>query len=546
MNSKIFFSIFFILLLFGFAYSNQINYEINTQYPNSSPYYIGTNIVDLKILLVDSNKQILNYPNINNLSVKIGTNKYTFSKDSGNIYHLQNTIITKDMLTDGKLVLSIITSLEGSFTNTKQTYPIGDITEIIKLKNNPLDDYKTLTIGEQKEILLNFEDLKNQQISDLKCSLNSYDSETSFDCSKSNNCNYLLTVKEDTNTIPIYCTFNKTIKGTKTYPLNLIINSTLLEGLKIGEVTNPKNTVISNPFELCFTVLYTNGDSVNDMGIFKINLNDSEKEYYIRNNSFCYNKLLIPFTNLDENLGFSFNNKIYYAQITEPLNPGTYWTLFLIIVGIFILINIILILRAIFSRETMEDLTIERDNYKTKLKEIKEKYLQGDINKREFESKLNEYSIKVSYLNERILTTRKKEPKQTFDETIKEEKDTNNYKANKPSSELMNAIFSDNKEKVQVNDEDLSVDEAHISDESINNYTKELEKHDISQEEPKKENGFITFWKNLFKRKPKKENEPKEDQKQTNKEEKPNQEDLKQTFQGYNTDSEFDIKNWQK
>jgi len=188
--------------------------------------------------------------------------------------------------------------------------------------------------------------------------------------------------KEDTNTIPIYCTFNKTIKGTKTYPLNLIINSTLLEGLKIGEVTNPKNTVISNPFELCFTVLYTNGDSVNDMGIFKINLNDSEKEYYIRNNSFCYNKLLIPFTNLDENLGFSFNNKIYYAQITEPLNPGTYWTLFLIIVGIFILINIILILRAIFSRETMEDLTIERDNYKTKLKEIKEKYLQGDINSR--------------------------------------------------------------------------------------------------------------------------------------------------------------------
>jgi len=538
MNYKLFFTFSFILLLTGFISSNQINYEINTTYPNSMPYYLGTQINDLKISLVDNNNQILDY-NINSLNVRIGQNKYNLLKES-NVYHLKDIIITKELLINNKLVIDVLTPLEGTFINTKQTYTIGETSELIKLKNNPIDEYKTLTIGQKKSLVLIFEDLKNQQISNLNCFLDSYNSDKIFDCSKTNTCSYLLDVTEDLNTINILCNFDKTIKDKKTYPLGLTITANLVEGIKISELTNPKDGIIGNPFEMCFNVVYANNDKITDYGVFKLNINNIDKEYYTRDNGFCFSKLLVPFTVLDENILFSFNNKTYNSQITKELNPGTYWTAFMIIIGIFILINLILILKAIFSKETLEDLTIQRDNYKTKLKEIKEKYLQGEINKREFDSKLNEYSIKISYLNERILNTKKTQNK-PFEETTKEEKqlESEEVKENnskKAPKELLNAIFSEKKEKVELKEEDIIVDQAQISDEKIVNYTNELSKTDISQK-PKEESKFKLFFKNLFKKKPKLENQE---------EEKENIDNLKDTFKGYSNDNEFDIKNWQK
>jgi len=542
MNYKIFFTFSFVLLLIGFVFSNQINYELNTVYPNSSPYYIGTKITDLKISLTDDNKQVIDYSTIPNLSVKLGLNKYTLSKESG-VYHLKDIIITNEMLIDNKLIVSVLTPLEGAYTNTKQTYIIDDSSDIIKLKNKPEEQYKVLTIGQQKMISLEFEDLKKQQISNLKCFLDLYDSENIFDCSTAsgNICTYNYTVKEDSNGLNIFCYFDKTIKEKKTYPLRISINAQSKEGLKISELVNPQNGVIENPFELCFFVEYANGDRITDLGLFTIAISDLTKDYYLRDNYFCFNYILIPYTALDENLALTFNNKTYYTQITKDLTPGTYWTIFFSIVGLFILINIIFILRAFLSKEDINDLTNQRDNYKNKLKELKEKYLQSEITKKEFDLKLNEYSIKISYLNERLLNVKRQ--KKNIDSEIKEEKtedikDTHEDKPKKAPKELLNAIFSEKKETVELKDEDIIVDETKINDHELNKLTQELSGNFNYDNFGLKENKFITFIKNLFKRKPKEEKqEQSEDQKKV----------LNNEFNNtFKDNDDYNIRGWQK
>jgi len=549
-NSKYFLVIFLTLSFTSILFANQIKYDLSTTNPNNGAYFIGTTINDLKISFIDFNNNILEQ-NITSLEIKIGTERFFLQKESDFTYHLRNQIINTNMVADSKLIVSIITMLQGQYLNTKQTYKIGDISEIIKLKNNPEEDYKKLTIGQDLTIKLHFEDLINQQIKNIKCNLDSFDSENKFNCDTINECLINTVISKDTSNLDIYCLFDKIdTKGYKTYPLVYTIIPTLSQGIKIGNLTNPKDGEIGNPFEICFNPIYESGFPITNKN-FKLLLNNEEQEIYSRGNSFCFKNFLVPYTTLNKDLVLEYNNQQYTSQINTKLKPGQYWTWFIIILSIIIFINLILILKAIFSRETYEDIIKQRDNYKNRLVIIKEQYLQGEINKKEFESKLNEYSIKISWLNERAL--QKKPSAEQINRKEKEINELNEIKLNrepkenkKAPKELLNALFSEpNKEKVQIKDEDLIIEETQVNDNSINELTKALNVDYVPKE--KTESKIKLFFKNLFNKKQKNNENHNEKPAITSTTEKKEVNDNKDLFQGYNiNENEFDIRKWQK
>jgi len=504
---------------------------------------VGTLISDLKLSFVDINNNILAQKDIPNLKIKIGSKTFILKKEKDKAYHLHNYTITKDLITNNKLVVSVLTPLEGQYTNTKRTYPIDNIKTKITLKNNPKELYKNLTVGEPITLSIEFENLKNQNISNMNCYFNNRN-KNPFNC-KNDYCTYQLVVPEDLSNIKIYCSFDKeTAKGKKNLPLYFDIDTNLSHGINLGSLTNPKDGVIGNPFELCFNLLFANNTPVSDPSLFKMQINNKDVELYKRNNSFCVTNFLIPYTKLDKNIKITFLDNDYNSKISVDLKPGTYWTWFFIVIILIILINIGLIIKASLSKETYDDLLDKRDKYKSKLKELKEKYLQGDINKKEFDSKLNEYSIKMSYLNEKMLHVKKKEKK-----VKPKEAEVESYKPSqkKAPKELINAIFSDNKKSVKIKDEDLFV--ADVNNSAVPEEPKFVAPKKPKLVKEKKESKFILFFKNLFKKKPKKPKEQKKSETETQENTNFNfQQDQDLSFEPepLTNNDNFDIRSWQK
>lgn len=547
MNSRFFLFSFFILFLFTYGYSANINYELITN--SSAPYYSGTLINDLKITFIDNNS-IINY-SLDYLNIKIGNEKYTLNKSSDNSYHYRNFILTNNNIIDNKIIIQILNPLEGQYSNIKQTYMSGNISDIITIKSNPEKEYSKMTIGEPIKFILTFDDLKKENISNMNCYLDALNSENKFECTK-NECNYDI-IAEDKN-YEILCNFDKLINNTKkTYPLYFKIIPEISEGLIIGKTTNPKDNKINNPFEVCFELLYKSQNKVVDLTNIIIKINDSTKDIYLRNESLCYSKFLIPFTELNDNIIVEYLNEEYEFKINSKLKSGTYWNIFFIVFGIIILINLVLLFKALFIKETIEDLTQQRDNYKNKLKNIKEDYLQGKITKKEFDNKLNEYSIKISYLNEKLINTKPKE----FNAKIMPKQMTTETKNTKANADLLNIINGNNQDNktqeinTKKDDELIFVNDNDIKSNQYTSISEEIENSTINTNLKQKESKIISFLKNLFKRKLKDKDENKQKQQKEEIDIKEiNKKDLdikvNDEINYTNQEDNFDIKSWQK
>lgn len=535
---KITLLIFSLLIFSGIIFANSVSYSLTTQYPSSTPYFVGTQIQDLKITFLDVSNNII-AQNIDTLNVKMGKKIFSLQKNKSNEYHLKNIILSEDLVQDNKLTIKITTPLDSSFANIQQSYSVKSIEDKIKIINNPKEDYSNLTISQNLWLALQFESIQEQNITNISCFLDNLNSDKEFTWEGLESTHYSLKVSKDLKELNIYCLFEKTENSKKEIiPYYVNIPVTLSEGFKILQFTNPKDGVIGNPFSFCFEGAYENGMYIIPDTEFKLLINDKEKDYSYDSyyGIFCVSDFLIPYTTFDKKITFEQDKKQYSVETTTPLKSGLVWNIFFVVVGLFILFNLIFLIRTKLHKETIVDLIKKRDSYQEKIKLIREDYLSGDLEKEEFEDKLKEYTIKMSLLNERIIIVKKEEriraKKQV--QAQREIRGKEKIETEVPT-ELLSII---NEEPEQTDEEEQKEKEGSM--EQIKEVPEEDTKKliaSITNSEPvllEKKESFFEKIKNLFKKKPK---EKKEDGPKV---------DLEKEFGVVSNNDDFDVKKWIK
>ncbi len=530
MLKKTIFTIFFIFLfitLSNSVFSNSINYEISTDLPVKDPYYVGTLVKDLSISFVDSSN-ILIKEDYNSLKVKLGLEEYLFLKEKDNKYHLRNFYIQSNFIINNRFAIDIKTPTEG-YSNTKKSYAIRDISNNLILKNNPELQFSKLTVNEKIQLYLEFESIKD--ISNMTCFISYNNSKSNLNCNRTV-CSINFLVPEELKEINFICNYDKTVDDVKTkYPFILTINPELSKGIYIKEIINPEDRVIKNPFEVCFNIYYKSNRLLKDYYEIDLFVNNVSTNFYDKGNNYCFTKFLFPFSNLDLDLVLLFDDSEYYFEYDEKLKPGLFWIILFIIVIGFIIINIILIIRSITSKEDLNSLVDKRDAYQTRLKLVKDKYLQGNLDKREFEKSLQEYTIKISWLNEQILRLRK-EDKFKAPKFVPKTQDSK-----QAPQELLNALNTneniyDNKE-LFVEETDVNVNAKPTFYSKIKDWFKNLKEklNKPKQEKKKKENKDL---EDIFAKKDLDNLDKNVDL------------DLKINSNENDLENEFDIRKWQK
>ncbi len=540
---KITLLIFSLLIFSGIIFANSVSYSLTTQYPSSPPYFVGTQISDLQITFLDSSNNVM-AQNFDSLSVKIGKKIFSLQKNKSNEYHLKKVIISEDLVSDNKLTIKITTPLDSSFTNLQQRYAVKSIDDKIKIINNPKEEFSNLTIGQNLWLALQFESIAEQNITDISCFLDHYNSDKELIWEGHEATAYNLKVTKDLKELNIYCLFEKTVNSKKEIiPYYVNIPVTLSEGFKITEFTNPKEGVIGNPFSFCFAGAYESGQFIIPDNEFKLLIDKKEKDYSYDSDYgiFCISEFLVPYTTFDKDITFEQDKKQYTTETNISLKPGTIWTVFLAAVVIFILFNLIFFIRGKLYKETIIDLVKKRDANQEKIKIIREDYLSGDLEKEEFEDKLKEYTIKVSLLNERIILAKKEERLKTK-KMIQAKKGLAEGKE-KIGQEVPTELLSIINEEPEEQEEIEAPEKKEKGDmEQIKEVPEEDTKKliaSITNSEPvllEKKESFFEKLKNLFKRKPKNKQEKEEGPKV----------DIEKEFGVINNNEDFDVKRWMK
>ena len=85
-------------------------------------------------------------------------------------------------------------------------------------------------------------------------------------------------------------------------------------------------------------------------------VNNVKTNFYDKENNYCFNKFLFPYTNLNLDLTLTYDNSEYYFKYNEKLKPGLFWTLVFVFVILFVIINIVFIIHSIVSKEDLDSL----------------------------------------------------------------------------------------------------------------------------------------------------------------------------------------------
>jgi len=140
--------IFFLLISFSFVFADTIEYSLQTSYPDTAPYYVGTQINQVKIWVENEDNDVVNIAN-NELDITFGNQSLKLYKKDN--YFVSNTeiYITRDMLSAGKLPIKVKSMIENT-TNNTNTYTVNDPSSFLKFKFNYL--YTTYNRGQNVDI----------------------------------------------------------------------------------------------------------------------------------------------------------------------------------------------------------------------------------------------------------------------------------------------------------------------------------------------------------------------------------------------------------
>ena len=417
-----------LVLTLSSIFAVSMNVELTTEYPSEAPYFVGTHITEVNVWFEDSGVRII--PSNSTINLEVGSQNITLIKNEDHFTSNNSLYIMDGDLVSNNLLVKLSTPLFANLNSVK----------IYKVES--LDDYVTYdfrglkseyNVGQNIDIVLDF-NFVNKTLFGLHCFLLSPEVKKSeFDCD-GDSCRKTITMPELPNiTLKTFCN-SKYINQTIPMYLEKDINAS--RDLNIL-VVNPAEGVVTNPFTIDFQVKYPNGLPLenNNLELF---IDGAEKNVsYSGRDVYSINYLLIPYTNLDENILLLFNNNNYKINLDEDLLPDTwFWVLLFVLIIIFSGI-LFMILFSLLRKDDLNALILERDTKTDKLKALNRDLLEGQITKAKFNSLSEELQFDIADLNSRIIKLKKITPKEQYKmiKTSNNEPDVND-----PSEKLLKMI----------------------------------------------------------------------------------------------------------
>gem|GEM_PF-4265779 len=438
MYKKLLLTIFLLGLVLP-VHANTLNFGLTTAYPDTEPYYLGTQIKEIKIWITDNSNNIV-APVENQLEISIGPDKIQLYKKG--VYFVSNTefFLESKHVTANNLVIKIDTLLEG-VTQTAKAYKLRDVSEYIKTELVNIKDF--YNAGQTISFDIKYNTIASN-ISNPECVLiQPAIAENKFVCNELCQLNVEMPNATDNSKqeFKIFCYIN--VQG-KLLPIYISKNIDLSSDLNVN-ILNPNNGVVDNPFVIELNAFYPNGLALENNSV-SVKLNEKEKNITVLpDGTLQINYLLIPYMTLDKTIVLSYNGVDYKKKINIKLKPAFWFWIVIAVLLFIILINLVFALMKLLKKDNLNDLIAKRDLYLDKYKSLKKEYLAGRTTKAVYDELNSEYQINISLLNNKISKLKSITPKSQYSEIVHQIKNSSKLsiddnKEENPPDELIKTL----------------------------------------------------------------------------------------------------------
>jgi len=411
MNKKIL--ILLLLLMSSFVLGDTLDYSLNTSYPDSEPYFIGTNVKEISISILDSSKNIIDSA-YEYLDIKIGNESFKLYKKDKSYVSNKDFIISEDNVSSGNMIVRVDTRVE-KVSNTMKAFTVKPVSDYLTYDLNVKDSYNL-----KQKIIFDFEvKFLKSSMSDLSCYFRSpILKDSSIGCEDNVCLRTIDMIAPETGNVYNYEIFCSSKYQNKIIPLYIKVPITVSNNLNI-ELVNPKDGVPTNPFNLKFKLTYPNGLPLESQNL-SVSVDGKEKKVkYLSNSEYSINYFLFPFTTLDENITFGYNGNTYNETVNVGLKSALWFWVSLFVILIIVISNVLLLVFKVFKKEDVNDLIARRDLYMDKSRGLKDQYLAGQMTKTTYDGLKKDYQFKIATLNSKIIKLKKITPKEQLDDIEK-------------------------------------------------------------------------------------------------------------------------------
>lgn len=425
-------------------------YSLETAYPDTQPYYLGTQVKSIKVWLLEDNEKI--DVNANFIDLRIGKDVLRLNKKDKIFSTNDNFYITKDNITSGNMILEVITPIP-NVINKNVSYKIEDPAKYITLEL--LDLKENYNIAQTVDLNISFKYVVNDLALPTCYSLNLTQKNNLFTCAGTK-CTKSIKIPNDANVeynLNIFC---YTKKGESLIPL--YINKTLkITNDLILTITNPDSKgIVNNPLFMNFRLEYPNGLKL-DTRLIEIYANDRSKSItHLENGEYQINELFIPYTDFNKQIKIVYNGNTYFKEVRYSLKPASWFWITVVVILLIILMNLVFLIIKLFKKEDVNQLIAERNLYVDKLSNMKKEYLGAKMTKSSYDEFTKDYEFKIAYLNSKIIKLKKLSPEDQYKQ-IKRSIQTPEMKETPKPDDLLKALKTKQPEIVKPEEVNINV-----------------------------------------------------------------------------------------